>query len=448
MSLVTPEKIRKLQRALYVKAKQEPTRRFHFLYDKVWREDILAQAYASCRANGGASGVDGETFEDIEAAGVDRWLHAVQEEVRTERYKPQPVRRVMIPKPGGVGQRPLGIPTIRDRVVQTAATLVLEPIFEADFDEAAYGYRPKRSALDAVRAVHQAIDKGCTEVVDADVSKYFDTIPHSELLTSVARRVSDGKMLHLIKMWLKAPVEETDERGRRRLSGGKKASRGTPQGGVASPLLANIYMHRFIKAFRKYGLDRRHGAVLVTYADDFVVLCRHGAAEVLETTRRWMTSIGLALNETKTRVCDARCEPFTFLGYTFGPMYSPRTGGRYNGAQPSKKAIARIKERIRQQLRPGNQAPWAEVVQPLNRSVRGWAAYFNYGSVWKARNGVQRYLYQTVRRFLCRRHKVTGGGYRQFPEARVFGELRVFRLDASSGSRPRMPTRETRPRAG
>jgi RNA-directed DNA polymerase len=218
-----------------VKAKQEPTRRFHFLYDKVWREDILAHAYACCRANGGAPGVDGETFDDIEAAGVARWLHAVREEVRTERYKPQPVRRVMIPKPGGVGQRPLGIPTIRDRVVQTAATLVLEPIFEADFDDAAFGYRPKKSALGAVRAVHQAIDAGRTEVVDADLSKYFDTIPHSELLTSVARRVSDGKMLHLIKMWLKAPVEETDERGTRRLSGGKKATRGTPQGGVATP---------------------------------------------------------------------------------------------------------------------------------------------------------------------------------------------------------------------
>jgi RNA-directed DNA polymerase len=448
VSLATPEKIRKLQRALYVKATQEPTRRFHFLYDKVWREDILAHAYACCRSNGGAPGVDGETFESIESTGVDDWLHAVREEVRTARYKPQPVRRVMIPKPGGVGQRPLGIPTIRDRVVQTAATLVLEPIFEADFDDAAYGYRPKRSALDAVRVVHQAIDAGCTDVVDADLSKYFDTIPHSALLTSIARRVSDGKMLHLIKMWLKTPVAETDERGNRRLSGGKKAMRGTPQGGVASPLLANIYMHRYIKAFRKYGLDRRYGAVLVSYADDFVVLCRHGAEEALETTRRWMTSIGLTLNETKTRVCDARCEPFTFLGYTFGPMYSPRTGGRYNGAQPSKKAVARIKERIRQHLRPGNQAPWEEVVDPLNRSVRGWAAYFHYGSSWKARDAVQRYLCQTVRRFLCRRHKVAGGGYRQFPEARLFGELGVFCFEASPRSRPRMPARETRPRAG
>src|ERR1700687_167073 len=219
VSLATPEKIRKLQRALYVKAKKEPMRRFHFLYDKVWREDILAHAYACCRANGGASGVDGETFSRIESYGVERWLDELREEVRTERYTPQPVRRVMIPKASGVGQRPLGIPTIRDRVVETAATLVLEPIFEADFDEAAYGYRPKRGALDAVRAVHKAIDEGHTEIVDADLSRYFDSIPHSELLRCVARRISDGKMLHLIKMWLQEPVEETDARGRRSTSG-------------------------------------------------------------------------------------------------------------------------------------------------------------------------------------------------------------------------------------
>ena len=421
MSLATPDKIRTLQRALYVKAKQEPTRRFHFLYDKVWREDILAYAYACCRANGGAPGVDGETFTRIEEYGVDLWLNAVREEVRTGRYTPQPVKRVMIPKPGGVGQRPLGVPTIRDRVVQTAETLVLEPMFEADFDEAAFGYRPKRSALDAVRTVHQAIDEGHTEIVDADLSKYFDTIPHSALMACIARRVSDGKMLHLLKMWLKAPVEETDARGNRRRSGGKKATRGTPQGGVASPLLANIYMHRFIKAFRKYGLDRRYGAVLVVYADDFVVLCRHGAAEVLKVTRRWMAGIGLTLNETKTRMCNARCESFDFLGYTFGPMYSPRTGGRYNGAQPSKKAVASIKENIRRRLRPGNQAPWEDVVRALNRTVRGWAAYFSYGSAAKARHAVQLHLYHTVRRFLWRRHKVAGSGFRQFPMQREIG---------------------------
>jgi RNA-directed DNA polymerase len=439
VSLITPEKIRRLQRALYVKAKQEPTRRFHCLHDKVWRADIFAHAYACCRANGGAPGVDGETFARIEAYGVERWLGALREEVRTGRYRPQPVRRVMIPKSSGVGQRPLGIPTIRDRVVETAATLVLEPIFEADFDEAAYGYRPKRSALDAVRRVHNAIEEGYTEIVDADLSRYFDSIPHAELMQCLTRRISDGKMLHLLKMWLKAPVAETDERGHRRMSGGQKATRGTPQGGVISPLLANIYMHRFIKAFRTYGLDRRYGAVLVTYADDFVVLCRHGAAEVLETTRRWMTRIGLTLNEDKTRVCHARCESFDFLGYTFGPMYSPRTGGCYPGARPSRKAVASIKDAIRRRLWRGNPAPWEELVRDLNRTTRGWAAYFSYGSCSKARRDVHLHLYHAVRRFLRRRHNVAGSGYRQFPEPVVFGELGVLALTSYSRAPLRMP---------
>jgi RNA-directed DNA polymerase len=200
--------------------------------------------------------------------------------------------------------------------------------------------------------------------------------------------------------------------------------------------LANIYMHRFIKAFRKYGLNRRYGAVLVTYADDFVVLCRHDAAAVLETTRRWMASIGLMVNETKTRVCDARCESFDFLGYTFGPMHSPRTGGRYNGAQPSKKAVASIKERIRSRLRPGHQAPWEEVARALNRTVRGWANYFSYGTVTKARRAVHRHLYHTVRRFLRRRHKIAGSGFRQFPPERVFGELGVLPLDTTPRRAP------------
>jgi RNA-directed DNA polymerase len=431
-----------------VTAKQDPARRFHVLYDKVWREDILAHAYALSCENGGAPGVDGVTFAQIETYGVGRWLGELREEVRTGRYTPQPVRRVMIPKSGGVGQRPLGIPTIRDRVVQTAAKLVIEPIFEADFDEAAYGYRPRRSAHEAIRTVHNALDDGRTEVVDADVSQYFDTIPHAALMRSLARRISDGRMLHLLKMWLKAPVSEPDERGAERMSGGKRATRGTPQGGVVSPLLANIYMHRYIKAFRRSGLDRKYGAQLVTYADDLVVLCRHGGHEVLEQTRRWMASIGLALNEAKTGVRDARCESFDFLGYTFGPMYSPRTGGRYNGARPSKKAIASIKGAIRRRLRTGNHAPWPEVVGRLNRTVRGWAAYFCYGSLAKARHAVDQHLYHSVRRFLRRRHKLAGPGYRQFPVTAVFGELGVLALDRLPRLAPANAARETRPRAG
>jgi RNA-directed DNA polymerase len=231
MSLETPEKIRKLQRKLYRKAKEEPQYRFYLLYDKIQREDILTHAYAMAKANGGAPGVDGETFSGIETAGLEEWLAGIREDLREKKYQPQPVRRVMIPKANG-GQRALGIPTIRDRVVQTAAKLMLEPIFEADMEPSAYGYRPRRSAQGAVQEVQRLLREGYTEVVDADLSKYFDTIPHRELLKCVARRIVDRDVLHLIKMWLKVPVEERDEKGRRRMSGGRDSHCGTPQGGV------------------------------------------------------------------------------------------------------------------------------------------------------------------------------------------------------------------------
>jgi len=295
VSLAPPPKLRRLQEALYTKAKQEPAYRFYLLYDKVYRADILAHAYALSKQHGGAPGVDGVRFEDIEAAGRERWLAAVEEELRTGTYRPHPVRRVMRPKEGG-GERPLGIPTIRDRVVETAALLTLEPIFEADMESTAYGYRPGRTAREAVQEVHRALCAGHTEVVDADVPKYFDEIPHADLMKSLARRISDRKMLRLLKRWLKAPVAEQTAGGGWRFSGGKRATRGTPQGGVVSPLLANVYMNRFLKVFRLRGLDRRYGARLVNYADDFVVLCRPGgAAEVLAQSRRWFTQMGLTL---------------------------------------------------------------------------------------------------------------------------------------------------------
>ena len=253
MSLTTPEKIRTLQRKLYRKAKAEPAFRFYLLYDKIYREDILRHAYELARANAGAAGVDGMTFARIETLGLEAWLAGLRKDLVSKTYRPDPVRRVSIPKADGVGERLLGIPTIRDRVVQTAAKLVLEPIFEADFEDTAYGYRPARGAADAVKEVHRHIRRGHTDVVDADLSKYFDSIPHCELLKSVARRIVDRHVLRLIKLWLKAPIEEQDGEGTRRMSGGKSNTRGTPQGGVASPLLANIYMNRFLKHWRRTG---------------------------------------------------------------------------------------------------------------------------------------------------------------------------------------------------
>src|SRR5919107_3775191 len=351
MSLATPEKIRTLQRKLYRKAKAEPAFRFYLLYDKICRADILEHAYALARTNGGAPGVDGESFAAIEAAGLEAWRAGIRKDLVARTYRPAPVRRVMIPKPGG-GERPLGIPTIRDRVVETAAKLILEPIFEADLDPDAYGYRPKRSAQDAIRKVHNLLCEGYTDVVDADLSKYFDTIPHCALLQCVARRVVDREVLHLIKMWLKAPIEERDENGNRHITGGKNSTCGTRQGGVASPMLANLYMNRFLKYWRMTGRNRAFQARVVNYADDFVILSRGHAAEALDWTRDVITRIGLTLNEAKTKIKEARTERFDFLGYTFGPHRYRKDGHWYLGASPSKKSVLRVKQKVGDLLRP------------------------------------------------------------------------------------------------
>ena len=427
MSLQTPEKIRTLQRKLYLKAKAEPDFRFYLLYDKVYSEDSLQHAYRLARSNKGAPGVDGQSFEMIEASGLEEWLSGLREELRGKTYRPQAVRRVRIPKPGG-GERSLGIPTIRDRVVQTAVKLVIEPIFEADLDPNAYGYRPKRSAGDAVRKVHELLCQGYSEVVDADLSNYFDSIPHRELLQSVARRIVDRNMPRLIKLWLKVPVEETDREGKRRLSGGKKSDRGTPQGGIISPLLASVYMNRFLKYWRITDQERKLRAQVVTYADDFVILSRGNAAEALAWTRTVMTRLGLCLNEAKTSVRDARRESFDFLGYSYGPHRYRKDGHWYLGASPSKKSVARLKLKVRGLLQRGNQAPWPEIRDQLNSLLRGWSAYFDHGTRLIAYREVDNYVYDRVRRFLVRRHKVSSRGTKRFSTEVVFADRGVLRL--------------------
>src|SRR6201997_432473 len=427
MSLATPTTIRTLQRKLYRKAKAEPAFRFYLLYDKIYRADILRHAYALARANAGAPGSDGMTFAAVEAAGLEKWLAGLREELVSKTYRPDPVRRVSIPKPDG-GERPLGIPTIRDRGVQTAAKLVLEPIFEADFEDNAYGYRPVRGAVDAVKEVHRLICRGHTDVVDADLSRYFDSIPHDELLKSVARRIVDRHVLRLIKLWLKAPIEEQDGEGTRRMSGGKSNTRGTPQGGVASPLLANIYMNRFLKHWRRTGRGEAFRAHVVAYADDFVILSRGHAAEALAWTKAVMTKLGLTLNEAKTSLRNARQECFDFLGYAFGPHHDERGGERYLGASPSKKSVRRIKSTVSELLVPREKGSWPNVRDRLNRLLQGWSAYFSYGTRTRAYRAVDYHVCDRVRHFLRHRRKLHGRGARSIYPALVFGALGVLQL--------------------
>ena len=427
MSLTTPSKIRELQIKLYRKAKNEPGYRFYLLYDKIYREDILTHAYALAKSNHGAPGVDGQSFEKIESGGLEEWLNGIRQELRNKTYQPQPVRRVLIPKPGG-GERPLGIPTTRDRVVQTAVKLVIEPIFEADLEPNAYGYRPKRSAQDAIQEVHKLLCEGYTDVVDADLSKYFDTIPHRELMQCVARRIVDRDVLHLIKMWLTVSVEERDEDGKRRLTGGKDRHCGTPQGGVISPLLANLYMNRLLKGWRNTKRGEQFRARVVNYADDFVILSRGKATQALEWTRTVVTRLGLTLNEAKTSIKQARKESFNFLGYTFGPHYFRKNGHWYLGASPSKKSVVRIKQKVGDLLAPRNLGTWPEVRDRLNQILRGWSAYFCYGTRTQAYRAVDNYVAESARQFLRRRHKLPSRGILRFPEAVIFGELGVLRL--------------------
>src|SRR5271168_4571645 len=369
--------------ALHAKAKAEAGYRFYALYDKISREDILAHAYARCRSNKGAPGVDGQDFADIEAYGVQRWLGELALALGEESYRPDPIRRVFIPKANGK-LRPLGISTVRDRVCMTAAMLVLEPIFEADLPPEIYAYRAGRNAQQAAVEVEELVFRGHPEVVDADLADYFGSIPHSDLLKSVARRVVDRRMLHLIKMWLDCPVEETDKRGRKtRTTEARDKRRGIPQGSPLSPLLANIYMRRFVLGWKMLGLERSLGTRLVTYADDLVILCRRGKAEAaLQRLREIMSKLKLTVNEEKTRICKVPEGEFDFLGYTFGRMYSAKTGKARLGQRPSKKSIKRMVEKVHALTE--RSCTWQEtttLVGKVNRTLRGWANYFSVGAV-------------------------------------------------------------------
>ena len=404
----------------------------------MWRADVLAAAWQAVRRNGGAAGVDGETVADIESFGVERWLGALARDLKAGTYRPRAVRQVLIPKKQRGKFRPLGIPCLRDRVAQTAATLVLSPIFEADLQPEQYAYRPGRDANDAVRRVHRLLTTGHREVVDGDLSDYFGQIPHAELLRSVARRVSDGRLLGWVKAWLEMAVEEDDGRGGRRLTNrARRERKGTPQGAPISPMLSSIYMRRFILGWKVLGYARRFEAEIVNYADDFAVLGRAPAAEMLAAVEALMERLKLPMNAEKTRCCRLPEESMTFLGYRIGRNYRRDTGAAYIGTRPSRESVRSICRRVSELTTPRDLLlPSSVVVARLNRLLTGWANYFILGQVSQAYGTIDWHATRRLRQWLCRKHKVRAGKGVRFLAEQLWSEFGLARLGPRTASFP------------
>lgn len=406
------ERILSLQDKLYQKAKQDRQYKFYVLYDKLFIPYVLRTAWKAVKLNGGSPGIDGKSIEDIEQYGIEVYLKELGEELRTQTYKPEAVKRVMIPKANG-GERPLGIPTVKDRIAQTACKLILEPIFEADFKDSSHGFRPNRSSKDAMEAIKSHLQEGKTEVLDADLSKYFDTIPHDKLMLALQERISDPRILKLIQKWLKVPVFEKGA-----FKGGKKNKEGTPQGGVISPLLANVYLHLLDRIVENpTSLFTRYGIKIVRYADDFVLMGKQIPDHILEKLKILLDRMGLTINETKTKRSDARQESFNFLGFTV--RYSKDLLGRnkrYWDIHPSKKSENKIIDKIREFLDNHGHSGPIKVAESLNSMLRGWLNYFEVKGVSytaKSRRKLRHYMREKLNRYYNRKSQRKSRLYRQ-----------------------------------
>jgi group II intron reverse transcriptase/maturase len=416
------DKVRVLQRKLYSAAKTNPQRKFGVLYDKVCRGDVLQAAYAQVKANKGAPGIDDQTFDEIECEiGVGKFLNDIREKLLSRRYKPLPVRRVYIPKADG-SQRPLGIPVITDRVVQAAVKIVIEPLFEAIFKDFSYGFRPQKSAHQALREIYKWLNFKCHWVVDADLKSYFDTIPHDKLLLSVRSRVIDRSVNKLIEMWLKAGVmEEMSVR---------MTTTGTPQGGVISPLLANLYLHWLDQTWEKKGFgERGHDAHLVRYADDFVILCMKRPELYLEQAKQVLDRLGLTLNAKKTRIVNAEKKPFVFLGHKFVVQRSKVSGKLKTYYYPSPKAMKSVKKKIQEVVRTGQHLDLPKLVKErVNPILRGWGNYFKTGNSRKHFLSIANYAVWTLCIMLRKKHKKRSKGWRDHPPSWFYDYQGLFKL--------------------